>query len=59
MTPQTVSDEIILKMKQYFKENFIYICLAAACLSLVGYFLRINIKFGVNNSIKNLPKHFA
>lgn len=36
----TSNDEIVVKMKQFFKRNFIYICLATACLSLV----RSNIK---------------
>ena len=29
-------DDETVKMKQYFKRNFIYICLATACLSLVS-----------------------
>jgi hypothetical protein len=32
----TSNDETVVKMKQYFKRNFIYICLATACLSLVS-----------------------
>ncbi|KAG5669252.1 hypothetical protein PVAND_017144 [Polypedilum vanderplanki] len=35
-----VSDEIIMaKVKQFFKQNFIYICLIAACLSLLTYLI--------------------
>lgn len=29
-------DEIMAKLKQFFKQYFIYICLVAACLSLVS-----------------------
>ncbi|CRK89772.1 CLUMA_CG003453, isoform A [Clunio marinus] len=32
-------DEIVVKMKQYLKRNFIYICLATACLSLLTYLI--------------------
>lgn len=30
------NDEIVLKMKKFLKQNFIYICLAIGCLSLVS-----------------------
>lgn len=29
-------DEIMAKFRQFFKQNFIYICLFAACVSLVS-----------------------
>lgn len=35
-------DEIMAKLKQFFKQYFIYICLVAACLSLVSANLLTN-----------------
>lgn len=47
----TSNDETVMKMKQYFKQNFIYICLGLACLSLVSKSIK-------NSSLESLTSTY-